>query len=248
MGTSESRYPFCAVVVLAGGLGTRLRSVTGDTPKPLVKILGRPFLDYLLDHLRQMGFSNFFVTASYRSDLLRIAVKQYSEKLDISIDVIDEKVAAGTFGAVSQAEQVIPGEFHTFLVINGDSLVDADYGQVVQALAGRDGVIGGVEVADCGRFGQIEADSDGRVCRFAEKVGGGAGTINTGIYALRRSAIRGVELDTPASMEMDFLPKAVGMLNIGLHSLGQASFIDIGTPESFAAAREFPLIKRLQAL
>ncbi|MBM4232224.1 MAG: hypothetical protein FJ184_16110, partial [Gammaproteobacteria bacterium] len=70
MGITDADQAHLAVIILAGGLGTRLKSVTGDTPKPLVPILGRPFIEYLLDHLRSMGFENLFVTASYRFDLM----------------------------------------------------------------------------------------------------------------------------------------------------------------------------------
>ncbi len=246
METTNKGQSATAVVILAGGLGTRLRLITGDTPKPLVNILGRPFIEYLIDHLRSMGFEDFFVAAHYRVDLVRRVLQRYRERTGARIEVIEEPVASGTFGAVRFAESVIPIQFSTLLVLNGDSLVDADYRDLVMALPGRDGVIAGVEVPDCGRFGSIRVDANGRIRAFAEKTGLGAGTVNAGVYAFRRAAVSFVDLPPPSSMERDFMPRAVQSLHLGLVDLGPAPFIDIGTPESYEAASRFPLIVRLR--
>lgn len=246
MGTTDADQAHTAVIILAGGLGTRLKSVTGDTPKPLVPILGRPFIEYLLDHLRSMGFENLFVTASYRFDLMAAAIAEYRARTGSAVVVLEEPVAAGTFGAVLQAEPQIPPGFDTFLILNGDSLINTDYRAVLSALAGRDGVVAGVRVADCGRFGTLRVDEAGQLRAFAEKASSGPGTINAGVYAFRRSAICGARLPLPASMELDFMPVAVRTLNIGLADFGAADFIDIGTPTSYKAAEQFALINRLR--
>ena len=246
MEISNSEMSRCAVIILAGGLGTRLRAVTGGTPKPLVAISGRPFLEYLLDHLRGMGFEDLFVTASYRRDLIRASVDLYAVRTSSLVRTIDEPTAAGTFGAVIQAERAIPAQFDTFLILNGDSLVDGNYGDVFRGLSGRDISVGGVDVDDCARYGRLTADADGRLRHFAEKSHQGFGTINAGIYALRRSVLNALPVSLPASMELDFMPRAVGALNVGLVRLGAAPFIDIGTPESYASAQQFALFHRLR--
>jgi D-glycero-alpha-D-manno-heptose 1-phosphate guanylyltransferase len=246
MGTTDADLDRTAVIILAGGLGTRLKSVTGDTPKPLVPILGRPFLEYLLDHLRSMGLAHLFVTASYRFDLMHKAIAQYRARTGSTVVVLEEPVAAGTFGAVLQAEPQVPRQFGTFLILNGDSLINADYRLALSALDDRDGVVAGVRVADCDRFGALRVDAAGRLRAFAEKASSGPGTINAGVYAFRRSAILGIPVSLPASMEFDFMPVAVSSLNVGFADLGSADFIDIGTPASYEAAEQFDLIKRLR--
>ena len=246
MGTTDADLDRTAVIILAGGLGTRLKSVTGDTPKPLVPILGRPFIEYLLDHLRSMGFEHLFVTASYRFDLMDAAIAQYRARTGSAVVVLEEPVAAGTFGAVLQAEPHVPRQLGAFLILNGDSLINADYRLVLSALTHRDGVVSGVQVADCGRFGALRVDATGRLRAFAEKAASGPGTINAGVYAFRRSAILKIPLSTPASMEFDFMPAAVNALNLGMADLGSADFIDIGTPASYKAAEQFELIIRLR--
>lgn len=245
MGTTDADLDRTAVIILAGGLGTRLKSVTGDTPKPLVPILGRPFIEYLLDHLRSMGFEHLFVTASYRFDLMDAAIAQYRARAGSAVVVLEEPVAAGTFGAVLRAGRHIPSRFQNLLIVNGDSLVNTSYVTILSSLSCRDGSVAAALVPDRSRFGSLEVDIEGRLRAISEKTKLGPGVINVGIYAFKRPIIEAFSLYNFSSIERDFLPVVISRANIGVSVLDTTDFIDIGTPESFAEAEHFPLIKKI---
>lgn len=115
------------VVILAGGMGTRLRSVTGNLPKPLVEVNGRPLLDYHLAHIAQAGIRDVLILAGYGADKIEEFCSDGS-KWGIDLRTISEAVAAGTAGAVLQAFDYLQPRF---LVLYGDTVFDFDIGRMV---------------------------------------------------------------------------------------------------------------------
>lgn len=225
-----------AAVILAGGVGSRLRTVVNDRPKPLAQVQGRPFLAYLLDNVaaagvRRIVFSTGFMAASIRG----VFGGAYGS---LSLDYAEESSPLGTGGGLRLAAERTAAT--TLLVLNGDSFCDVDLADVL-----RDHVAHRCEPSivlvrqdDTSRFGRVEIDESRRVVAFHEKGGrAGPGWINAGIYALPRSRVVALPENTPLSIERDMFPQ---WLKTGLRGYQcDGDFLDIGTPESYARAAAF---------
>ncbi|MEJ0068233.1 MAG: sugar phosphate nucleotidyltransferase [Pseudomonadota bacterium] len=167
------------VVVLAGGLGTRLRGAIGALPKILAPVAGRPFLDILLDHIARHGFRRVILLLGYRADAVRAHLASRPSALDVEIFV--ETTPLGTAGALRTAVPHVQSD--PVLVMNGDSFVQFDAVAFLDAYqrSGAPAALVSVMVPDASRYGALDIDSDERVVRFLEKrPGGGPGPINAG--------------------------------------------------------------------
>ncbi|MFH1137557.1 MAG: nucleotidyltransferase family protein [Pseudomonadota bacterium] len=224
-------------LVLAGGLGSRLRPALADRPKVLAPIGGRPFLAYLLDQLRGAGFREVVLAVGYMGASVREAfgVEYGGVKLIYS----QEAEPLGTAGAVSLARPFLTSD--PVLVMNGDSFVEADLGAFLNwfdNLPEAKAALLAVRVEDAGRYGRLEADSDGTVRGFLEKdPSGGPGLINAGIYLLRGEVLDSLPRGRACSLEKEIWPGLVGCGLLCRSISGR--FIDIGVPESYAAAEKF---------
>ena len=223
--------PIRQAVVLAGGRGTRLGSLTEDTPKPLLAVGGRPFLDWVVDNLARQGVSEVLLTVGYRADAFE--PWQAGRTSGPVVSTFVEPEPLGTGGALPLLGTRLQ---ERFFVLNGDTLFDAPLLPLGRLLDDRDvaAAVALRAVEDTGRYGRVRL-VERTVTEFSEKSGAGPGLINGGVYALRRSAIEG--LGSPSSIERDLLPHlaAHGALR-GLPSDG--FFIDIGVPETYAEAQE----------
>jgi D-glycero-alpha-D-manno-heptose 1-phosphate guanylyltransferase len=224
------------VAILAGGLGVRLRPALGERPKVLAEVAGRPFLAYLLDQVAEAGFRDVVLCTGWRADVVEHALGSAHGPLRLRYS--PEKEPLGTAGALRHALPLLEGE--TVLVMNGDSFCDADlagawdWHRAVRSQA----TLLLVEVDDASRYGRVEVDAAGAICRFAEKQpGAGAGWINAGIYWLARARIESIASETPLSLERDVFPGWIGRGLAGLRTT--ARFLDIGTPRSYADASAF---------
>lgn len=235
MGTSEPSLAGIDVVVLAGGLGTRIKSVLGDTPKVLAPINGRPFLDHLLDHLARLGAGRAVL-------LLGIGAEQVGRHLaarpaPLPVEMIVEPAPLGTGGAVRHAIPALRGE--VVMVLNGDTWLDADFGAFLAAhvAGGRAVSLLCVAVDETSRYGRVELADDGTLIRFVEKdpTRIGPGLINGGACLLSRPALDRLAAAGGASLERDFL-EALPAGWVGGWLAEGAAFIDIGTPASLAVA------------
>src|SRR5262245_20076693 len=153
--------------ILAGGLGTRLRSAVGDRPKALAPVRGRPFVTYLLDQLHEAGAEEVVLLTGYRGEQVRAVLgdRYWNLRLHHS----REPARLGTAGAVRHALPLVDKEW--VLLFNGDSYCDVNLADFVEGCAERDAEAGLVLVcaADTGRFGRVVIEDDGRVERFEEK-------------------------------------------------------------------------------
>lgn len=220
--------------VLVGGLGTRLRGVVDDVPKPLAPVLGRPFLFYLLDMLALRGARSVTLCCGYKAELVRGAAG--AEWLGMPVRYSGEPAPLGTGGAAALAARGMESDF--VLLLNGDSWLEPDWAGLLEAARRHGAALALARVEETGRYGAVERGPDGRVASFAEKrEGGGPGWINGGVYCLRRELLAGAP-PGPSSLERDWFPQwaARGIL---AGSEAPGAFLDIGTPESFAAAGEF---------
>ena len=225
------------VVILAGGLGTRLRSILPDTPKILAPVGGTPFIDILLDRLGRFGARRVILALGHLADQVErhLAV---TPRADMSIILVNEPEPLGTAGALRHVRPEI--ETPLALVVNGDSLVDVDLCAFIAAYraSGAEGAILCTRVADAARYGTVEIDGSSRIAAFREKTGGqGPGTINAGIYVMGRALLDRIEQIGDPSLERDVFQKLPpGTLAA---YVGAFAFLDIGTPEDLTRGSEF---------
>lgn len=224
------------VVVLCGGLGTRLRAVVSDRPKVLAEVAGRPFLGWLLAHLRAQGARMVVLAAGYRAEgIAAFASAEAPAGLDVR--VVTEPAPLGTGGALRYAADAA-GLAGPFLALNGDTFFSGALALLADAHRTRAArvTLALVHVPDAARYGAVQFDeATGGVTAFEEKGREGPGWINAGAYAVAPEALAGLVPGRPASFERDVLPGLVGR---GLYAVPfpEAAFLDIGTPEDYARA------------
>lgn len=230
-------------VILCGGLGTRLGELTASTPKPMLEVAGRPFLDHLIQETARYGFSKIVLLAGRFGEKI---VERFDAKevWGSSVKVIVEPEPFGTGGALRFAYPYLDTEF---VLLNGDSWISADLTSfastwtslratsqkfVAQMLLHR--------VPDVGRFGSVVMN--GRcVVAFREKNSeqiGQPGLVNAGVYALSRSVVSEIPPTRGCSLEKEVLPSLVAAGQVVAEVADEgAYFTDIGVPESFARAQ-----------
>lgn len=225
-------------VILAGGLGTRLRSVFADRPKVLVPINGVPFLRHYLDWLRGFGARRVILSLGHMAGMVQDYVRSETWPA-MEIETFVESSPLGTGGAVRAVLPLMRTE--TALVANGDSLVRADLGEFVRFHRRKRARISILltHVNQVGQSGWVETDADDAVVSFVEKPvhRAAGGYINAGLYLMQREAVAEIPGEGAVSIERDVFPRFCGR---GFYALkGEFSFIDIGTPDSYRRASEF---------
>lgn len=219
--------------MLVGGMGTRLRAVVSDVPKPLAPVAGRPFLAWVLDRLAQQDVDRVMLATGYMADLVESTIGRAWKGMQIDYSV--EAHPLGTGGAIRQAATMLAGEgCH---VLNGDTWIDFDMAGIERAV-GSSGALMGVALAhveDVGRYGAVECDGS-RVVRFHEKGGRGSGLINAGAYYLTPSALAALPEVASFSFETQVLVPATATGRVVGYK-ATAGFIDIGVPEDYARAQ-----------
>jgi histidinol-phosphate phosphatase family protein len=233
-------------VILVGGLGTRLGELTARTPKPLLPVAGRPFVEHLLQEVSRYGFRKATLLAGRFGDQVR-ATYDGQVIFDLAVDVVVEPSPMGTGGALAfaAAEARLDPEF---LLMNGDSWIDMDLVRLVRnweaARTERPGTRAQLllqTVPDAARYGTVSA-KDGLVTVFQEKSPESAnrpGQINAGVYVLDRTILKDVPSDRVTSLETDILPKLVADGRVVSILAPEGSyFIDIGLPDTYLRADE----------
>lgn len=230
-------------IILCGGQGTRLASVVPDVPKPLAPVSEKPFLDYLLALLARSGAVRSATLAVHH--LAEQIVSYYAaHRAPFPLRIVKEARPLGTGGAIMNCLGSVEGP--TFLCFNGDSICGGDLAALIDAHRsfGPGLTLGLVALPDTSRYGRAICDASGKIIDFAEKSAStGPGLINAGIYVIDRDVLEPWNGEA-LSMERDILPKAVrkGLVR-GVRLSGP--FIDIGLPETYAAAADF--MRRLEA-
>ena len=223
-------------VVLAGGLGTRLRSVVASTPKPLASVGDRPFLEFLIRQLRNQGIRHLVLCTGYLAHEMELEMGD-GRKWDVTIEYSKEPSPLGTAGALKLAEPLVR-DTSDFLVMNGDSFMEIDFRTLLKyhILSGGLAAMAVLRMKNEMRYGTVQVSSDGRVSGFMEKSAAGShGFVNAGIYVFNRRIFDHIP-DGPGSLERDIFPK---VLDLGVYASEQHGvFIDIGTPEDYARAQE----------
>lgn len=220
-------------VVLIGGLGSRLGAITAETPKPLLDVGGRPFLDYLLWNLKRLGFRRVLLLAGHRAERVADYVGNVTHDPNFLIEYVVESEPRGTAGALAFAADRLDARF---ALMNGDTLFDFNLLDLAVSVAAAPDAL--VHMAlrradDASRFGVVDVE-DGRVTGFRDRGDASGGLINGGVYFISRDILG--RLPESGSLEQEVLPILAGEgLVYGREQSG--FFIDIGIPSSLAEAQ-----------
>lgn len=224
-------------IVLCGGAGLRLRSVTSDAPKALARVAGRPFLELPLRQLRRYGFQRAILAVGYRQDLIRSHFGNRAFGLELIYSA--EESPLGTGGAMRKAADLVSAD--AVLVMNGDSYTDVDLVELVRTHGETeaDGSMVVVPADERSDVGSISLDTNGNLSQFAEKHGPGrAPYINAGIYVFSRAVLDSIPAGTQVSLEKDLFPRWVqngARIKAFIHS---GTCVDIGTPDRYWVAQK----------
>ncbi len=218
-------------VLLAGGLGTRLRSVVNDRPKPMALIGGMPFMEYVVRELNKHGINEIIFAVGYKGSM----VEEYfgdGSSLGIKVSYAYEEELLGTAGAIKNAGRLVTED--RFFVLNADTFYQIDYSRLKSMSIEQDLDMALVlrEVSDVSRYGQALLEGD-KLIAFDEKTEEKKqGTINGGVYLMKRSLLEEIP-EGKVSLEHEMIPKWLkeerklgGIVNDGY-------FIDIGVPEDY---------------
>ena len=223
-------------ILLCGGMGTRLRSVVSDRPKPMADICGKPFLQYLLEMLRDKGITEVIFALGYMGEMIE-EYFQDGSAFGLKISYSYEEEPLGTGGAIRNALPKILEE--EVLVLNADTYFPMDYQGLYHFHQENDGdfSLATRAVPDISRYGAVRRDAAGRILAWNEKLEDGvpkplAGEINGGIYVMKKSLIAEIP-EGKQSLEQDCIPKwlSEGKRIFGLPFHGY--FMDIGIPEDY---------------
>lgn len=220
-------------IILAGGLGTRLRLMVQDLPKPMAPVNGKPFLEYIIKNLIKCGFSRIILSVGFKAE----KIEQYFGDSYEGVDLVysSESEPLGTGGATRLALEHCK-ENHVY-VFNGDTYLDVDVAQIERLWIEKGNpIIVGKIMPDASRYGVIVC-CNGRVAGFKEKVKNGSGLINAGCYVLRQHELEAYPIGKKFSLEKDYLEVKVNSqaLNLELF-ITNGYFIDMGIPESYLEA------------
>lgn len=223
-------------IILVGGRGTRLASVVSDRPKPLADVGGRPFVTRLLDQLSAAGVREAILCTGHLGE--QVSAELGDSYGPMTLGYSREAQPLGTGGATRLAAASVVAD--PAIVMNGDAYCGVELRELLAAHheARALSTILVTRVEDGARYGRVVTDDIGNVTEFREKQpGAGAAWINAGVYVVATSRLLAIPEGRPVSLEREVFPEWVGD-RFHAHRC-EAPFLDIGTPESYAAAEEF---------
>ncbi|MEO7530896.1 MAG: nucleotidyltransferase family protein [Sediminibacterium sp.] len=221
-------------IILAGGLGTRLRDAVPDFPKCMAPVNGEPFISYVIDYLQQQGINRFIFALGYRSETF---IQYLADKFPLeNYEVVIEKDPLGTGGAIQFA--CMYAKEKNVVVVNGDSIFKTDLAKQADIHFAVDAycTLALKPMKNFERYGLVELNPDQTIASFKEKQLYNEGLINGGVYILNIPAFFNLYLPEKFSFETDYLQeyysrkRIYGVVNDGY-------FIDIGVPEDYLKAQ-----------
>ena len=226
-------------VVLAGGFGTRVAHLLADIPKPMARVEGKPFVDWVVRCLARQGIPKVLLSTGH---LAEVVERHFQPRPvpGVTTRCFAETRPLGTGGGFLNAVRLSGESPAAWLVVNGDSLVFADLKLAVAELSNPAvaGVVVGCTVADASRYGTLAIGPAGELHGFTEKHPG-RGVINAGIYLLRNSLVSELPGTQPLSFEQEVFPQLISRGILLKVCAVDAPFLDIGTPESLRQAELF---------
>src|SRR5215203_3441969 len=230
-------------IIMAGGQGTRLRPLTSNQPKPMIRIVNLPCMEHIVNLLARHNVTDIAVTLQFMPEEIQDYFGDGSD-WGVNMRYSIEDAPAGTAGSVKMAEKQLGLEGEPLLIISGDALTDADLSELVSFHVKKDAEVTMVlkSVESPLDFGIVITEEDGRISRFLEKPAWGqvfSDTVNTGIYLLEPSIMG--EIPNPEEGEYDFskelFPKLLEQERRLFGFVTDAYWEDIGTLEQYASAQ-----------
>ena len=220
-------------IILAGGLGTRLKSSVPDLPKCLAPVGGKPFLDYVIHYFHHQGIRKFIFAVGYKNELIEAYLKSLAASISWELSVEQEPL--GTGGAIKLACSKIVGP--SSLILNGDTFfaIRPDELSAFHETTNADCTLALKPMKDFDRYGVVSLNKDGSVNSFLEKRYYREGLINGGIYALKTDALLKDSFSDKFSFEKDYLEKQYSDRRI-FGMIQDHYFIDIGIPSDYERA------------
>ncbi|MFD2673116.1 sugar phosphate nucleotidyltransferase [Marinicrinis sediminis] len=224
-------------VIMAGGKGTRLRPLTSNTPKPMVPLLDRPVMAYIIDLLKKHDITDIAVTMQYMPEQIKNYFGDGSE-FGVHLSYFQEEVPLGTAGSIKNAEDFLD---ERFIVISGDALTDFDLSQAIEFHAQKQALATLVltQVAHPLEFGVVMTDEDGAIYRFLEKPTWSevfSDTVNTGIYILEPETLKWMNEHEPMDFSKDLFPMLLQHQQPLYGYVAEGYWSDIGSVEQYRQA------------
>ena len=224
---------------LAGGMGTRLKPLTDDLPKPMVPIMNKPLLERSMENLRRCGIRDIVISTGYKSQYIQEYFGNGS-KFGLDIEYICEDFPLGTGGAIRKTGHLYDD---TFLVFNADILCNMDFSELVKYHKAKSAAvtIAVTRVDNPSAYGVIEYNNSGYAVTFTEKPEVDkikSNYINAGVYVIEPEVLKEIPDDMPISIERETFPKLLQKgYKIAVHN-GCSYWMDIGTPEKYMQTHE----------
>lgn len=220
-------------VILAGGLGTRLKSVVKDIPKPMAIVAGKPFLQHVLDHLYNYGFKKVVLSIGYKSEIIKDFFKK--EYRGMAIKYAIENTPLGTGGGIQLAGRIFT--YAPYFVFNGDTLFRADLWAMEEMFFNQKSnlVLALKPMEKTSRYGTVELNEENRIISFNDNTSTKKGLINGGVYLMDNAVFNNI-YSSSFSFEKKVMENNVNALNI--HGvISNEYFIDIGIPADYKKAQ-----------
>ncbi len=221
-------------IILAGGLGTRLRGILPDIPKCMAPVAGQPFLAHVIRYLLSQGIEHFIFSLGYKHRMIEEFIRLRFPALQYELVVEDAPLQTG--GAIRAAMQRVKGE--QAFVINGDTLFRVDLPAMHDFHVGHQAecTLALKPLTQFDRFGMVVTNEEGRILHFEEKKQAFQGNINGGIYLISRTPFLSGSWPDVFSFEKEYLERYTAQKRF-FGFLQQGYFIDIGVPEDFQRAQ-----------
>lgn len=225
-------------ILLAGGMGTRLKDVVADVPKPMAPVRDKPFLEYIINFIVSQGMRDIIISVGHMAGVIEGYFGDGSS-FGARISYCREESPLGTGGAIREAMKM--ADCSRCFVLNGDTFNDVDLREMERFHLSRGNIVtmGLIFVDNAGRYGSVGTDGENRITGLHEKKGTGPGYINCGIYIIEKGLVDRMP-GGRFSFEADLLP---GILDIGIRGfVSRGFFIDIGIPETYRYINEHAYI------
>lgn len=227
------------VLILAGGFGSRLMPVIYDRPKVMAPINNQPFLEYLIRYLKKKGFCDIVLALGYLSGYIKDYFKNGKE-VGVRIQYSEEDMPLGTAGAIKNAAKFLSDEF---IVINGDTFISLDFRSLMSFHADKkaDVTIVLTKKGEIDSRGSVRLNKSAQVVSFEQISSTDKNSqvyINAGVYLMKRKIVKLIKSNHKVSLEKEIFPQFVQRKIPFYGFIVETDYLDIGTPERFAKAKD----------